>query len=89
MAYVLLFLPVDNVDILSTNVDATPTIFGGGVSLNFRCAAPTVARNDLDCSHLMMGNALLEAITFLHNLCRVLEDPSRQKPTDKNGLTFR
>ena len=36
-----LFVPVDFVDILFTNVYATPGFFGGGVSLFFRCAAPT------------------------------------------------
>jgi hypothetical protein len=37
-----LFVPVDIVDILLTNVSATPDFFGGGVSHFLRCAAPTL-----------------------------------------------
>ena len=45
-----LFLQVAFVDILFTNVYATATIFGGGVSLIFRCAAPTFVA---DCKVVM------------------------------------
>jgi hypothetical protein len=62
-----LVLPVAFVDILSTNVYATATIFGGGVSLIFRCAAPTFVA---DCKVVMSdrrseasGVALSEGIS--------------------------